>query len=93
MVEGVDPQSEEYKKMKEEAADYLWSAVEQYIPDARQRSVKSVEQIGTPLTHARFLRRAQGSYGPRIEAGKGALPQHKTPIKKLWQAGDFSFPE
>ena len=90
--EGVDPQSEEYKKMKEEAADYLWSAVEQYIPDARQRSVKSVEQIGTPLTHARFLRRAQGSYGPRIEAGKGALPQHKTPIKKLWQAGDFSFP-
>ena len=88
----LDPQSEEYKRKKAEAADYLWSAVEQYIPDARQRSVKSVEQIGTPLTHARFLRRARGSYGPRIEAGKGALPQHKTSIKKLWQAGDYSFP-
>ena len=88
----LDPQSDEYKQKKEEAADYLWSAVEQYIPNARNRSVKSVEQVGTPLTHARFLRRAEGSYGPRIEAGKGTLPNHKTPIARLWQCGDFSFP-
>ena len=62
------------------AADFLWTAVEQYIPDARQRSDKRVEQIGTPLTHERFLRRSYGTYGPRIKAGSGdALPGHKTP--------------
>ena len=66
--------------------------MEQYIPDARSRSVTKVEMIGTPLTHERFLRRAQGSYGPRIEAGKGKLGNHKTVVKKLWQCGDYSFP-
>lgn len=76
----LDRRSNEYKLKKDEAADYLWSAVEQYIPDARKRSDSRVEQIGTPLTHERFLRRSFGSYGPRIQAGKGdALPGHKTP--------------
>ena len=37
---------QEYKKKKEEAADFLWSAVEKYIPNARQLSDKRVEQIG-----------------------------------------------
>jgi phytoene dehydrogenase-like protein len=89
---GLERGSEEYRKKKKEAADYLWTAVEQYIPDARSRSVTSVEQIGTPLTHARFLRRAKGAYGPRIEAGKAQLPQHRTPIQGLWQCGDYTFP-
>mmetsp|Transcript_22557 Transcript_22557/g.29531 ORF Transcript_22557/g.29531 Transcript_22557/m.29531 type:complete len:591 (+) Transcript_22557:147-1919(+) len=89
---GLDRNSEEYKKKKADAADFLWSAVEQYIPDARKRSIKSVEQIGTPLTHERFLRRKNGSYGPRIEAGKQSLPGHKTVVDKLWQCGDFTFP-
>lgn len=88
----LDPKGFVYRAKKTEAAAYLWEAVEQYIPDARRRSDKSVEQVGTPLTHARFLRRAEGSYGPRIEAGTGSLPNHRTPIQGLWQCGDYSFP-
>jgi phytoene dehydrogenase-like protein len=55
--------SEEYKQKKEQAADFLWSAVEEYVPNARQRAVDGTIQIGTPLTHERFLRRSRGSYG------------------------------
>ena len=41
----------------------------------------------------RFLRRANGSYGPRIKAGTGqALPGHKTPLSKLYMVGDYTFP-
>eukprot|EP00594_Rhizosolenia_setigera_P008482 CAMPEP_0178963260 /NCGR_PEP_ID=MMETSP0789-20121207/14911_1 /TAXON_ID=3005 /ORGANISM="Rhizosolenia setigera, Strain CCMP 1694" /LENGTH=598 /DNA_ID=CAMNT_0020647681 /DNA_START=40 /DNA_END=1836 /DNA_ORIENTATION=- len=90
--EGMDRKSEEYKKKKEEAADFLWSAIEEYVPDARKRAVPGTVQIGTPLTHERFLRRTQGTYGPRVEAGKNTLPGHKTPIKNLYLTGDFTFP-
>lgn len=49
--EGMDRTSIEYMKKKDDAADFLWSAVEKYIPNARMLSDKRVEQIGTPLTH------------------------------------------
>ena len=90
--EGMDRNSEEYKKKKEEAADFLWSAIEEYVPDARKRAVPGTVQIGTPLTHERFLRRTRGAYGPRVEAGKNTLPGHKTPLKGLLLTGDFTFP-
>jgi len=61
--EGLDRNSEEYKKKKDEAADFLWSAIETYVPDARKRAVEGTVQIGTPLTHERFLRRTRGAYG------------------------------
>jgi phytoene dehydrogenase-like protein len=77
--EGLDRQSEEYLKKKDEAADFLWSAIEKYVPDARNRAIQGTVQIGTPLTHERFLRRSFGTYGPRVEAGKHTLPGHKTP--------------
>lgn len=90
--EGLNRTSIEYKQKKAEAADFLWKAVEQYIPDARVRSDKRVEQIGTPLTHERFLRRSYGTYGPRVIAGEQSLPGHSTLLKKLWTTGDFTFP-
>lgn len=90
--EGLDRTSDEYKKKKEEAADFLWSAIEEYIPNARDRAVPGTVQIGTPLTHERFLRRSRGAYGPRIEAGKQTLPGHKTPLEGLFLCGDFTFP-
>jgi hypothetical protein len=37
-------------------------------------------QVGTPLTHRHFLRRAMGTYGPGIKAGQGTFPGPKTPI-------------
>ena len=61
--ENMDRNSEEYKRKKDEAADFLWSAIEEYVPNARDRAVKGTVQIGTPLTHERFLRRTQGAYG------------------------------
>jgi len=91
--QGMDRQSTDYKKMKEEAADFLWSAIEEYVPNARKRAVKGTVQIGTPLTHERFLRRTRGSYGPRVDVGVGqTLPSHKTPLKGLYRTGDFTFP-
>ena len=90
--EGLDRTSEEYKKKKEEAADFLWSAIEEYVPNARDRAVPGTVQIGTPLTHERFLRRSRGTYGPRVQAGKQTLPGHKTPLEGLFLVGDFTFP-
>mmetsp|Transcript_32057 Transcript_32057/g.47822 ORF Transcript_32057/g.47822 Transcript_32057/m.47822 type:complete len:623 (-) Transcript_32057:169-2037(-) len=89
---GLDRTSEEYKKKKEEAADFLWSAIEEYVPNARDRAVEGTVQIGTPLTHERFLRRTNGAYGPRVEAGKQTLPGHKTPLDGLLLTGDYTFP-
>eukprot|EP00559_Dactyliosolen_fragilissimus_P008790 CAMPEP_0184858370 /NCGR_PEP_ID=MMETSP0580-20130426/3491_1 /TAXON_ID=1118495 /ORGANISM="Dactyliosolen fragilissimus" /LENGTH=105 /DNA_ID=CAMNT_0027354485 /DNA_START=28 /DNA_END=342 /DNA_ORIENTATION=+ len=68
----------------------IWKVVEEIIPDIRQR-VKHV-QIGTPLTHQRFLRRYQGSYGPAINTAEGSFPFPNTPIKQLLVCGDSVFP-
>ncbi len=57
--EGLDRNSEEYKKLKDERAEVLWNAIESIIPDARERTVTSL--IGSPLTHERFLRRPRGT--------------------------------
>jgi len=44
------------------------------------RYLPRLAQVGTPLTHRHFLRRAYGSYGPGIKAGEGTFPGPKTPI-------------
>lgn len=91
--ENLDRDSEEYKQKKEEAADFLWSAIEEYVPNARERAVPGTVQIGTPLTHERFLRRTRGAYGPRAEVGLGQkLPGHTTPLDGLYLVGDYTFP-
>lgn len=90
--EGLQRGSAEYKAKKAEAAAFLWDAIEKYVPDARKRSDPTVEQIGTPLTHERFLRRSRGTYGVRAVAGEDMLPGHKTPLEGLMLAGDFTFP-
>ena len=46
--------------------------------------------MGTPLTHARYLRRHRGSYGPATAPNK--WPGPKTPIDGLLQCGDSTFP-
>uniref|UniRef100_A0A7S3DQQ7 Amine oxidase domain-containing protein n=1 Tax=Entomoneis paludosa TaxID=265537 RepID=A0A7S3DQQ7_9STRA len=90
---GMDRTSPEYLAKKEEAADFLWSAIEEYVPNARKRAVPGTVQIGTPLTHERFLRRTRGTYGPRVEVGSGqSLPGHKTPLNNFYMVGDFTFP-
>lgn len=91
--EGLDRNSDEYKRKKDEAADFLWSAIEEYIPNARDRAVAGTVQIGTPLSHERFLRRTRGAYGPRADVSSGqTLPGHKTPMTNFYMCGDYTFP-
>jgi carotene isomerase len=79
-----------YEAQKQAKAQNLYRALERVIPDIRDRVV--LELIGTPLTHQRFLRRHQGTYGPAIAAGKGTFPGCKTPIKGLLRVGDTTLP-
>ncbi|MFM7424169.1 MAG: phytoene desaturase family protein [Elainella sp.] len=79
----------EYEIHKRQAAEPLFRALERVIPDIRQRI--ALELIGTPLTHARYLRRHQGSYGPAIPAGQ-MFPSCHTPIAGLYRVGDSTMP-
>ncbi|HEY9667650.1 MAG TPA: NAD(P)/FAD-dependent oxidoreductase [Coleofasciculaceae cyanobacterium] len=81
---------EGYEVRKKERSQPLFSALERVIPDIRDRIV--LELIGTPLTHAYYLRRHQGTYGPAIAAGKGMFPSCHTPISGLHRVGDSTMP-
>ena len=84
---GLDRNSPEYKALKEERAEALWRAIESVIPDVRKRVVLS--QIGSPLTHERFLRRPRGTYGSSTE---DYLKDGSTPFDRLVLCGDGVFP-
>ena len=85
-----------YSQFKVDQAEALWKAIEQIIPDVRERSELkgSVKLIGTPLTHRRYNHRWKGTYGPAPNECKdiwelnGAL----TPISNLFACGDTCFP-
>lgn len=88
--QGLDRRSDTYQHLKAERSEVMWQALEQIIPDIRQRV--EVTLVGTPLTHERFLRRYRGSYGPAIAAGKALFPGPKTPLPGLLCCGDSTFP-
>ena len=79
-----------YPQRKQERAEPLYRALERVIPDVRSRV--ELELIGTPLTHQRFLRRHQGTYGPAIAAGRGGFPGNSTPVAGLYCVGDSTRP-
>ena len=79
-----------YEDRKKERSHPLYLALEKIIPDLRSRII--LELIGTPLTHAYYLRRHQGTYGPAIAAGKGTFPSTHTPIPGLYRTGDSTMP-
>lgn len=83
-------QDETYAMRKRDRAQPLFRALERVIPDVRDRIV--LERIGTPLTHARFLRRYHGTYGPAIAAQDGMFPSCRTPIPGLYRVGDSTLP-
>lgn len=63
----------------------------QIIPDIDSRVV--VSAVGTPATHARFLRRKRGAYGPaNLLTMSGALPQAVKPLANVFCCGDSVFP-
>lgn len=82
--------SEEYKRQKQERAEVMWRALERIIPDIRERC--EVTLVGTPLTHERFLRRHNGTYGPAISAKNSLFPSSRTPLPGLFCCGDSTFP-
>jgi phytoene dehydrogenase-like protein len=79
--------SSEYLKLKEKRCEVLWRAIESIVPDARNRTV--LQLVGSPLTHERFLRRPQGSYGAATE---DYLNDGGTAYEGLLLAGDGVFP-
>ncbi|MBF2074378.1 MAG: FAD-dependent oxidoreductase [Synechococcales cyanobacterium C42_A2020_086] len=79
-----------YESHKRAKAEPLFRALERVIPDLRRRIV--LELIGTPLTHAYYLRRYQGTYGPAIAADQGMFPSCQTPIPGLYRVGDSTMP-
>jgi len=80
----------DYDRRKRERAATLYRAVERVIPDVRDRI--SLELIGTPLTHAHYLRRYRGTYGPAIAAHQGQFPPPQTAIPGLYRVGDSTLP-
>ena len=50
-------------------SEVLFDAISRVIPDIRDRLTHedAVVEIGTPLTHRRFNRRAYGTYGPGVD--------------------------
>ncbi len=87
---GMTRGSAAYTAQKQERSEVMWQALERVIPDIRQRTTLNL--TGTPLTHERYLRRHQGSYGPAIQAGKALFPGPLTPLKGLLCCGDSTFP-
>ncbi|MBE9066564.1 FAD-dependent oxidoreductase [Leptolyngbya cf. ectocarpi LEGE 11479] len=79
-----------YEAKKEAKSKTLIRALQKVMPDICDRI--TLKLIGTPLTHQRFLRRHQGTYGPAIAAGQGLFPGCKTPIKGLYRVGDSTLP-
>ena len=88
--ENGDKTKEEYETFKEERAKCLWDAVKKHIPDVETRA--KVTLVGTPMTHAQFNRRFEGTYGPAIAAGKGTFPGQVTPLPGLYRCGDSTNP-
>jgi phytoene dehydrogenase-like protein len=87
----VQPGTEEYESLKRERTDVLWRALERVIPDIRDRAELVLE--GTPHTHARFLRRHQGSYGPAISASNSSFPGPTSwPLDDFYHCGDSTVP-
>jgi phytoene dehydrogenase-like protein len=79
-----------YRALKAERCSLFHRVLEPLIPDWRERLV--LELQGTPLTHRRYLRMHQGSYGPAWPADRGPFPGGRTPIDGLVLCGAGVFP-
>jgi len=87
---GLDRRSDAYAQLKQTRSRGMWQALERIIPDIRDRC--DLTLVGTPLTHARFLRRDRGTYGPALSAADGLFPGPLTPVRDLLCCGDSTFP-
>ena len=87
----MNRKSLEYVQLKNERSEFLWQVLEKVLPiNIKERA--HIVKVGTPLTHKRFLRRHNGSYGPAIRAPDESFPFPTTPIDNLLLCGDSCFP-
>ena len=79
--------SPEYRAFKEQRAQPVFDAIAKRAPAALEEAV--VTQIASPLTHARYLNRHRGNYGPAIAAGGDVeFPKVTTPLEGYFRCGD-----
>ena len=86
----LEPGSPAYEAQKQDRCALFGEVFSQLVPDLAERIV--VELKGTPLTHRRYLRVHQGSYGPAIGADRSPFPGGSTPIDGLQLCGSGVFP-
>ena len=88
--------SDEYRRMKKEAGDDLYRALERVIPDIRSRV--ECELVATPLTQRRFVKKVEGTYGPGVDMtrfnvyGADLPPGPTTGVPNLYATGDSTYP-
>jgi prolycopene isomerase len=83
----------EYAEKKEETAGEIIERLEQIFPGLD--AGLDYMEVGTPLTHRRFLGRVDGTYGPipqRKLQGLLGMPFNRTAITNLYCVGDSTFP-
>jgi prolycopene isomerase len=83
----------EYEAKKEAAAGQIIERLEKIFPGL-DAGLDFLE-VGTPLTHRRFLGRVDGTYGPiprRKLWGLLGMPFNRTAISGLYCVGDSTFP-
>jgi phytoene dehydrogenase-like protein len=86
----LDPDSAAYATLKRQRGDLFRQVLSQLVPDLSDRI--TLDLLGTPLTHRRFLRVHRGSYGPAIGADRSPFPGGTTPIEGLMLCGAGVFP-
>jgi prolycopene isomerase len=88
---GLSPS--EYAEKKEKAAGEIIKRLERIFPGLD--AGLDYMEVGTPLTHRRFLGRVDGTYGPiprRKLWGLLGMPFNRTNIPNLYCVGDSTFP-
>ncbi|MEB3200331.1 MAG: NAD(P)/FAD-dependent oxidoreductase [Synechococcaceae cyanobacterium] len=86
----LQPGSPAYEALRQERCAVFRQVLERLLPDLAARTV--LELQGTPLTHRRYLRTHQGSYGPALPADRAPFPDGSTPIEGLQLCGAGVFP-
>lgn len=84
-----DRRDPDYLAAKAEAAKPIFDAIARRAPNARQAAL--FELIGSPITHARYLRRHRGNYGLAIRIGNEEgieFPPVTTPLPGYFRCGD-----
>lgn len=81
----------DYERNKEESSRFLYRSIARalMIPEQEVRERADVAMVGTPHTHARYLRRHEGTYGAVFNS---MLPGPTTPLPGLLLCGDSVFP-